>query len=520
MQKKKNHSILRLVFSRTAIALLFLVIQIGLMLFIFSWLETKAYGFFVILSVLAALGILNSKINAYYKMAWVIPILTVPVFGVLFYLFMHFQKSSRKITERVKMMTEETVAYRRQNTKIMEQLQKEDMTEYGIQHYAAQTAGFPSYDNTSAQYFPMGEVFFPKLKEELRKAKKFIFMEYFIVAHGEIWDGPDGILEILKQKAAEGVEVRFMYDGMCCVSLLPYHYPQELEQFGIQCKMFAPMVPALESYQNNRDHRKITVIDGHTAFTGGINLADEYANLIERFGKWKDTGIMIKGRAVDGMTLMFLQQWYATETGEHEYEKYRFHYQEDCFDDETARDGLVLPYSDNPLDGEAVGSQIYIAMLNAAKNYCHIMTPYLILEDTMISALQFAAKRGVDVVIMMPHIPDKWYAYWVAKSYYDQLLECGVRIVEYQPGFVHAKVAVSDDIRAVVGTINLDFRSLYLHYENACYLYHKKMILDIEKDFQETMKKDCVSVSREDMRKYPIHKKLIGSILRLAAPLM
>lgn len=519
-QKKKGGGILRLIFSRTAIALMFLLIQIYFMFVTFRWLEEKAYAFFVVLSLLAALGILNSRMNGYYKMAWVIPVLTVPVFGVLFYLFLRFQKSSRRIAEKVTEAAEETKPYLRENRKLTERIRKEDPQEYGILRYTMDCGGYPAYENTSAQYFSMGEDFFPRLKEELRKAKRFIFMEYFIVAHGEIWDGPDGILEILKQKAEEGVEVRFMYDGMCSVTLLPYYYPKELELYGIQCKMFSPLIPALVSYQNNRDHRKITVIDGNTAFTGGVNLADEYANIIERFGVWKDTGVMIKGSAVEGMTMMFLQQWYVTEPGVHEYEKYRFRHSEDCFDDETARDGVVLPYADNPFDNEAVGAQIYIAMLNAAQRYCHIMTPYLILEDTMINALQFAAKRGVDVVIMMPRIPDKWYAYWVAKSYYDQLIESGVKIVEYQPGFVHAKVAVSDDIRAVVGSINLDFRSLYLHFENACYLYRKKMILDIEKDFVETMKRDCVQVTREDMRRYPLYKRAVGGVLRLAAPLM
>lgn len=519
-QKKKNGKLLRVIFSRTFVMTLCLLAQIYFMFLAFRWLEMKAYGFFIVLSLVAALGIINSKMNAYYKMSWIIPILTIPVFGVLFYLFLKLQRSSYRVAKRVDEMTKETKPYLKENKRLTARIKEKDPQEYGIQRYTMDCGGFPAYENTSVQYFSMGEEFFPKLKEELRKAKRFIFMEYFIVAHGEIWDGADGILAILKQKAAEGVEVRFMYDGMCSAVLLPYNYPKELESYGIKCKMFSPLIPALVSYQNNRDHRKITVIDGNTAFTGGINLADEYANLIERFGVWKDTGIMLKGQAVEGMSMMFLQQWNVTEAGAHDYEPYRFCHEHDCFDDETARDGFVVPYADNPFDNEAVGSGVYIAMLNAAERYCHIMTPYLILDDTMMNALEFAAKRGVDVVIMMPKIPDKWYAYWVAKSYYPQLLQSGVRIVEYQPGFVHAKVAVSDDIRAVVGSINLDFRSLYLHFENACYMYGKKVIKTIEQDFNKTMQEACEEVTMEEMRNYPLYKKAIGSLLRIAAPLM
>ena len=276
------------------------------------------------------------------------------------------------------------------------------------------------------------------MKKQLLKAEKFIFMEYFIVEKGYMWDS---ILEILKVKVKEGVEVRFLYDGMNTLTRLPYHYPRELESFGIQCRIFAPIVPALSTRQNNRDHRKIVVIDGQTAFTGGINLADEYINKKERFGYWKDTGIMVQGEAVKSFTMMFLEMWNTERFSVHDdYEKYL---NVPIKKVENAK-GYVLPYGDSPLDGENVGESMYMDILNTASRYVHIMTPYLILDNEMLMSLKYAAKRGVDVKIIMPHIPDKKYAFVLAKTYYNELLESGVEIYEFEPGFVHAKSFASE----------------------------------------------------------------------------
>ena len=371
------------------------------------------------------------------------------------------------------------------------------------------------YENTSVEYFSLGEDKFEALKRELRQAERFIFMEYFIVERGYMWDS---ILEILEEKVKEGVEVRVMYDGMCCLMLLPYHYPKVLEAKGIRCKMFSPIKPTLSTYQNNRDHRKIVVIDGHTAFTGGVNLADEYINRKVRFGHWKDTAIMLKGDAVLSFTMMFLQMWNVTERQQDDFSRYVL-----PRGTEVAgagdRGGFVLPYGDSPMDREQVGERVYLDILNQAKNYVHIMTPYLILDDEMENALCYAAKRGIDVTIIMPHIPDKKYAYLLARTYYPELIEAGVKIYEYTPGFVHAKVFVSDDEKAVVGTINLDFRSLYLHFECASYIYRNPVVLAVEQDYQDTLK-TCALITMENCKNYSWGGKKLGRLMRLVAPLM
>ena len=326
------------------------------------------------------------------------------------------------------------------------------------------------------------------------------------------------VLEILTRKVREGVEVRFMYDGTCTLSLLPKNYNKRMEALGIKCKIFSPMMPFLTTHQNNRDHRKILVIDGHTAFTGGINLADEYINEKVRFGHWKDTAIMVKGKAVNNFTLMFLQMWNITETECENYGRYMY-MGNDRLEPSMRNGGYIVPYGDSPFDNEEVGEKVYLDILNTAKDYVHIMTPYLILDEELLNAIIFAAQRGVDVKIVLPHIPDKKYAYWLARTHYMELIAEGVEIYEYTPGFVHAKVFTSDDEKGVVGTINLDFRSLYLHFECAAYIWRNPVIRDIEADFQVTLEK-CERISPQNCREYNLFYKILGRALRLVAPLM
>ena len=305
-----------------------------------------------------------------------------------------------------------------------------------------------------------------------------------------------------------------MYDGMCVLALLPYFYPKVLEAEGIKCKMFAPIRPVFSSYYNNRDHRKIMVIDGKVAFTGGTNLADEYINQKVRFGHWKDTAVRLTGKAVERFTYMFLEMWDVTEIEEEAYEKYKT-----PRDFMMPNDGFIMPYEVSPYGKERIGKKVYLDILNTAREYVHIMTPYLILDYETIMALTYAAKRGVDVSIIMPHIPDKKYAFAVAKTYYRELLEAGVKIYEYEPGFVHAKVFVSDHAKAVVGTINLDYRSLFHHFECATLLYENSKIADIEQDFQDTLKK-CIKARPSDYKAQPFYMWAMGTILRMFAPLM
>lgn len=518
LNKKTWGRFLRIIFGRTTFVVLFLLIQLAVLLAAFQWLNDHVfyiYGGFTLLSAVVVLYIINKRQNPCYQLAWVIPVLVIPVFGAMFYLFVELQAGTRKIAKRLSRLIKETEPYLKQEAATMEKLQKESRRAAHLAGYMKNYGGYPVYDKTYAEYFPLGDDMFPKLLEELRKARRYIFMEYFILEKGEMWDA---VLEILKEKVGEGVEVRVMYDGMCSLTLLPYHYPRELEKYGIRCKMFSPVRPALSSYQNNRDHRKITVIDGHTAFTGGINLADEYINRKERFGHWKDTAIMLKGKAVNSFLMMFLQMWNITERVPEDYAGYQKS-PDYYYPPELNMDGFVMPYGDSPLDEETVGQHIYLDILNEARYYVHIMTPYLILDSDMITSLTFAAKRGVETIIIMPHIPDKIYAYLLARSYYEELLMAGVKIYEYTPGFVHAKVFSSDDEKAVVGSINLDYRSLYLHFECAVYLYQNQAVRGVEQDFQQTLAR-CQEITPEDCRRYPLGKKLVGKVLRLFAPLM
>ncbi|MDE7093557.1 MAG: cardiolipin synthase, partial [Oscillospiraceae bacterium] len=346
---------------------------------------------------------------------------------------------------------------------------------------------------------------------EIQKAKYYIFLEFFIIDKGSMWEE---LLEILKEKASQGIDVRIMYDGFGTEFIMPMRYFANLEKYHIKCKVFNNFKPFLTSSQNNRDHRKILVIDGHTAFTGGINIADEYVNRKVRFGHWKDGGMLCKGESAWSFVIMFLQLWNLEEIDDGKLETYR-----PKEISPSNYDGFIQPYGDSPTDGEYVGKSVYLDIINNAKNYVYIMTPYLILDNEMITALGLAAKKGIDVKIVMPHIPDKWYVYSIAWSYYKALLKQHVRIFEYESGFVHAKNFSSDDNIGVVGTINLDYRSLYLHFECAAVLYGSQTVIDIRKDFEKTLEKS-IEISLEDCKKRSLPKRIVSSILRIFAPLL
>lgn len=519
---KKSWPLLRAVFSRTTLFVLFLLIQIYCLWLAFTLLdEAVTFGFFIALSALEILFIMNQEGSSAFKISWIVPIILFPVFGALFYLYLKLQSTVKKMRHRLSEEEERSKAFMRMDSSFLPRLREEDGRLYGTASYLYDCCGYPCYGNTSMQFFPMGEDFFPVLIEELEKAEKFIFMEFFIVAKGRIWDA---VRDVLHKKAREGVEIKFMYDGTNAIKNLPFNYDKELRELGIDTKIFSPLVPAFASYQNNRDHRKICVIDGHTAFTGGVNLADEYANIEERFGKWKDVGAMFKGEAVNSFTMFFLQMWNSTYRDGHPekqplpYEKYAFQNCGDCGEEARPRTGYVIPYADSPLDRENVGENVYLNILHTARDYVHIMTPYLILDDQMMNALCFAAKRGVDVKILFPHIPDKPYAFWLGRSYYRELLQNGVRIFEYKPGFVHAKEFIADGKRGAIGTINLDFRSLYLHFENAVYLHEIPEIADMEADFKACLS-ESIEIDEAALRKLPFYQVFLGQLLRVFAPL-
>lgn len=511
--QKSRSGILKVIFGRTAIILGLIVLQIFLLVQFVKCFEQYVPAFFggnAIFAFSIVLYIINKRNNPTIQLSWTILTLLVPVVGGLFYLFVETHPGQRILEKRLETLYKETHKYVKQDQQVRDALMQADIGTARMADYVRKHGNFSIYQNTKVRYLPLGELKLEAMIEELEKAEKFIFMEYFILAKGFMWER---ILEVLQRKVEQGVEVRVMYDGTCAVSLLPYNYPQMMEKVGIKCKMFAPLKPILSTHYNNRDHRKILVIDGKVGFTGGINIGDEYINRQERFGHWKDTAVFLKGDAVEGLTQMFLQMWNVNEKHE-DYQKYL------CIEKEKIEaKGFVMPYGDSPFDEELIGETVYMDILNRAQHYVHIMSPYLIIDHEMVSALTYAAKRGVDVKLMLPHIPDKVLPFALAKSHYKELILSGVKIYEYTPGFVHAKVFVSDDIKAVVGTINLDYRSLYLHFECAAFMYDVPEILVIEKDYQETLRK-CQQITLEDCAKEKIYMRLLGKLLKVVAPLM
>ena len=525
-----KRGILSIVFGRTGILLILILLQMGILLVGFRFLSNYIFAFYggsIFLGFILSVYLINRKGNPAFKIAWMVPILTVPVFGALFYLYFHLQMESQLLNQQVVKEVARTAELSEQKEEDQKALEEDSAQMANLVSYLRKVSNSAVHTNTTARYYPSGESAFDVILRELSAAKHYIFIEFFIVDQGYMWET---ILEILRAKVKEGVEVRIMYDGMSDYFRLPIHYARRLNEEGIKCQVFSPIVPLLSTVQNNRDHRKIMVVDGHTAFTGGINLADEYINQKERFGYWKDACLMLKGDAVRDFTLMFLQMWNVVEyvrlpkvqrdrAEAHLLDEYRRYIQMPLPKCEESGRGFVVPYDDNPLDNEQVGELVYLDILNTAKKYVHIMTPYLVLDHNMVVALTYAAKRGVDVKIIMPHIPDKQYAFILARTFYNELLEAGVEIYEFLPGFVHSKVVVSDDEKAVVGSINMDFRSLYLSFECAALMYKNKEINVIEEDFRNTLEK-CEKVTKEVYRRMPFWQKLAGSLLRLFAPLM
>lgn len=510
---KGKKGILYTVFSRIGIMVLLMLLQFCAMFAVmvrFQKLLPYAAGGRGIFIVVMVIYLLNSQMDSTAKITWLVLVMIAPVFAAPLFWFTQKELGHRVEKARLEELIRETKTSIIQDKKTLQRVKEESPELLALGHYLSHSGCFPIYEHTKPTYFPSGEEKFAELLKQLSQAKSFIFLEYFIVEEGIMWGS---VLEILAQKAAEGVEVRVLYDGMCEFALLPHDYPKRLAALGIKCKMFAPITPFLSTHYNYRDHRKIVVIDGQTAFTGGVNLADEYINQKERFGHWKDTAVMLKGPAVKSFTLMFLQMWSVEERNPEIY-----HYLNVPVNP-VKTEGFVIPYGDCPLDKDKVGESVYMDILNRANHYVHIMTPYLILDGELETALKFAAERGVDVKLILPGIPDKKSAYALAKSHYASLLDAGVKIYEYTPGFVHAKVFVCDDCKAVVGTINLDYRSLYHHFECAVYLYRTECILEIEKDFEETLAK-CRVVTKETVKKEKLWIKLAGWILKVIAPLM
>ena len=459
------------------------------------------------------LGLTSRNESASVKIPWIILIMALPVMGVTLYLLIGLNGATKKMKRRYELIDE----YLFPILDSKETKADTGKTDYPpaptLMDYLKTHAGYPVWDNTQVTYYSEASDAFEAQLKDLAKAEKFIFMEYHAIEEAEAFDR---LLAILERKVTEGVEVRLFYDDMGSVGFINFSFIRRMEEKGIACKVFNPVVPGLNFFLNNRDHRKITVIDGKVGFTGGYNLANEYFNITHPYGYWKDTGIRLEGEAVSSMTVTFLEMWNAagkTMPDMGEAEKY---FLSGPYKKET--DCLVQPYADTPMDKERVGENVYAKIATGATRYAYFVTPYLILSDEMIFLMGLAAKSGVDVRIITPGIPDKKLIYSVTRSYYYSLIRNGVRIYEYTPGFPHAKMSVADDCIATCGSINLDYRSLYHHFENGCVIYGGETPAKIREDIERMFE-----VSEEVTAKYADRSRrlrLSQLILRLFAPLL
>lgn len=500
--------VFKFLFSRAFITAMLILLQVAIFILGATWLKDYSqyiHAFFYFLSLLVMIAIIiNKSESLQMKLPWLVLIALFPVLGIFCYYLFSENNMRKKFVKNLSKQSYSTKDILPETKQIPDNIKVQQQS-----LYIAKACDMPAYQNTKAKYFEIGELYYTSLLEKLKKAEKFIFIESFIVSEGVMLDS---ILEILKQKVKDGVEVRMMFDDWGTITTLPYRYNKKLESYGIQCVIFNPLLPILTIRHNNRDHKKIIIIDGNIAYTGGVNLADEYINEKLKYGHWKDSGILIEGEAVKNFTLMFLESWHYYRDREEDYQKYMPTKQE-------TSDGYIQPYIYNPTNDELVARNIYVNILNDATQYVYITTPYLIMDVELTNAILSAAKRGIDVRIITPHIPDKWYVHAVTKSFYLPLLKAGVKIYEYTPGFIHAKNVICDDMIATVGTVNFDYRSLYHNYECGVWMYQTSIIANMKNDFIRTQE-ISMEMSQEMMEKVPFVKKVIAEILKFFSPLL
>ena len=492
-----------------------MILQIGFFILeIFRWGNYYVPIAFVLrlISLGAVISLILRANNPAVKLAWIVPILMFPLFGGIMYLaFGHVF-----LPGKLRVGCERTAGHIEKNLKqepeILNGLEQENPWIANQSKYLLDYAGTPVWDHTSAVYYSDGLPYWEQMLKDLEQAEHFIFLEFFILGEGKMWNS---VLEILERKVEAGVEVRLIYDDVGSVFILPKKYYETIEKKGIKCIAFNRLIPFLALILNNRDHRKIVVIDGKVGYTGGINMADEYINYTHPHGDhWKDAGLRIEGQAVWNFTVMFLQMWNMARYTEEDYSAYYYR-----FDEKPEVRGYMQPYMDSPLDRELVGENVYLNLIGYARKYIYIFTPYLITDNEMYTALKLAAKRGVDVRIVTPGVPDKKTIYWLTQSNYQNLIEAGVKIYQYTPGFLHSKCVLCDDEVATVGTVNFDYRSFYHHFECGVYLYKVAALESLKRDMEETFNVS-ESITLEWCRKKFVKSNLIGPILKLFSPLL
>ena len=504
----------RLLMSKYGFSITIILIELVLIFGIILYMSQIAPIIWVtlvfLISVATVIAIVNRSMSPESKVTWLI-VTFVPVFGPLLYLMFGERRLSKKELKQLQELN--SIAFHENNGRQLHlQLQETDKPAYGIINALLHMdTNAEVYDQTDSQFFADGEEMWKQMLEDLKRAKKFIFLEYYIVDEGLMWDS---ILEVLEEKAAQGVEVKMLYDDIGCMVTLPGDYTVHLRSKGIDAHKFNKVIPRMTVAYNNRDHRKILVIDGQISYTGGINLADEYINHIERFGHWKDSGIRIDGPATQAFTRLFLMNWYINRGEITDFDQYHL-------ENQTRHgSGLCIPYGSGPkpIYKTKVGKIVYQNLINQAEDFVYITTPYLIIDYDLTEDIKNAAMRGVDVRIVTPHIPDKKLIQLVTRGAYPDLLSAGVRIFEYTPGFIHSKQMIVDDRFAAVGTINLDYRSLVHHYENAVLLYKTESIADIRKDFEEIFEQSQEIFS--DTINPTWYQMMIKEVTQLFAPML
>lgn len=477
---------------------------------------------FTVLAVIFVISLVARRDESSYKMLWVIVITVLPILGAMLYLMLGNKKTGSRLKKKLEQASEELASEgildQEQNSEeCIRRIREEDIRFGQIVERVSVSSGFPVMKNGTAKYYPFGEDMFPDMCEDLKRAKKYIFVEYFIIERGEFWDKLSGIMA---EKVKEGVDVRVMYDDFGCIATYSPKDILELRKQGIKCISFNPFF-SIRSQLNNRDHRKIMVIDGEVAYSGGVNLADEYINAVEKFGRWKDLGFRLTGDSVCSYTYMFAEFWNAFSKDKIHRKLYDDRRTGADLADPESRDtdgGYVLPYYDSPMREDHTSNELYTEMLSAATEYVWFYTPYLMLGDALFDAFLRAAKRGVDVRLLIPGIPDKKLIFRLATTYFEDLLKAGVKIYMYEPGFVHAKASIADDRIGSIGTVNLDYRSLFLHFECNSLFYQAEILKDLKADFLATQAK-CREVKPEELNRGVLHR-FVDSVLRVAAPLL
>lgn len=505
--------IIKYITNRVFLTVLLLLVQFIFILLLLNYLyaaSTLLYWIIQAASVFAIILIFNKNTSPSIKLPWVVFIMVVPIVGLLFYILTKDTKMKKQYQANNQRLSE---AFENAFKDDYELRENEDLLLHQKSAYIQKYTKLPRQSNTTFQYFSVGEEKFEQLLIDLKQAKQFIFMEYFIIADGYFWKT---IKAILIEKAQMGVEVRLIYDDLGCLLTLPSTTKNELESYGIRVINYNPVIPIVSIKHNTRDHRKITVIDGHIGYTGGINIGDEYINRKQPLGHWKDTAIRLYGKGVLQLTLIFMQTWSFVTQERIEVTKYS---PTANTSNSFASDGYVQAYLDSPMNDALIAQSHYMNILNQAKQYVYMYSPYFIVDNEMLFAICLAAKRGVDVVLILPHIPDKWYVHVEARSYYKRLLEAGVKVYEYTPGFMHAKSFICDDELVVIGTSNLDYRSLYHHLECGVTIYKSSIITEIKKDFMDTIAKSQI-VTIQMYESFPLWQRFIGAILKFFSPLM